>query len=488
MLRARMPDAYDLIPYTEHAYAESHPDHLEVIARLAGFRAPGYSPSLTPRVLELGCGRGGNLLPMASFWPEASFVGVDRSAASVRDARTIADAARLTNLTFVEADFTAEGALKGEFDYVLCHGVYSWIPEASRPLLLSRIRASLAQGGLAYVSFNTLPGWYHRMVARDFMRFAATHGMRGGPRAALDWLHAALTPDQWNYGDELKQVYKRLCATDPAYLTHEYLGPDNHPVYASELLAEAADSGLTYLGDALPPESSLVLLGTRGDGYVETMPLPATLDLFDFVRDTAFRRAVLHRAEEAPADDLARIGVYNPARLEPLSVASRFRRAGDGFETDECSIAPAGFFRGALRALSEHAPRSLPVVKLSRQVGVPPHKLAEELLHTWVGTAGLDFHLREPAFTTDVSPHPRADPVARWHALEGGPVTNAWHHEVKLTEEVVRKILSRLDGQTSHEDLARFVESETSALSKDECKSVVAASLSLLARSALLVG
>ena len=121
---------------------------------------------------------------MAASWPEASFVGVDRSDVQVRDAVRIAEAAELRNVSFVAADFAEVPLDAGAFDFVLCHGVDPWVPVPSRQALLARIRAALAEAGVAYVSFNTLPGWYGRSAARDWMRLAARSSFAGGPREA----------------------------------------------------------------------------------------------------------------------------------------------------------------------------------------------------------------------------------------------------------------------------------------------------------------
>ena len=159
-------DPYDRLPYTEHAYAESHPDRLSVVARLAGWAPPDVA---TARILELGCGRGGNLLPMAAGLPGATLVGVDRSHRQIDEARSIATSAGVSNLTFVEASF--EDPLSADpFEFVVAHGVCSWVAPAFRRALLRTIAGALAPSGVAYVSFNVLPGWYERMAARDWLR------------------------------------------------------------------------------------------------------------------------------------------------------------------------------------------------------------------------------------------------------------------------------------------------------------------------------
>jgi len=490
-----MFDAYDLLPYTEHAYAESHPDRLEVIARLSGFTTePGRSAA--PRVLELGCGRGGNLLPMASAWPEATFVGVDLSEGHIRDASRVAAAAELGNVTLVCGDFADARLDDGAFDFVLCHGVYSWVPLAARRGLLARIQGALAPAGVAYVSFNTLPGWYSRLAARDWMRFSARASLGGGPRDALHWLHRVVSPEHAGYRAQLGAVHERLLATDAAYLSHEYLAEEHHPAYVSTFLDEAADAGLSYLGDALPSESAPELAPPDVQSRAAGLDLRASLDLLDFTRDTAFRRALLVRSDTA-----ATLGFRAPARLDSgavrgLRVASRLRPRGDAagsgvesFEVEGTRVLASGVARQALRALAEIAPRSIPCDELAEKVGADADVVASEIYDLWITTPGVDLHAREPQLATSLSLHPRASAVARWHAVEGGPITNVWHHEVVLPEAIVRFILGRLDGKTTAEQLIAAVrQREGDRTTGGEAEAVVEASLRLLATAGLLVG
>jgi SAM-dependent methyltransferase len=493
-----MPSTYDLVPYTEHAYAESHPDQLEVVLRLSGFAPPGRVWTGAPRVLEVGCGRGGNLLPMACGWPEASFVGIDVSPVQIRDARRVAEATSLRNIRFLEADFAREPLETEPFDFVLCHGVYSWVTAEERRAILAGIARALAPGGVAMVSFNTLPGWYRRLASRDWMSFAVgspTLALGGGPRDAVRWLHDQISPEHVAARAGLAEVHARVLATDAAYLTHEYLADEHHPVYVSTFLEEASASGLTYAGDALCSESALELLPDDVTSRLPSLDVPGALSLADFVRDTAFRRAVLVRSECA-----ARASFLPPIRLDAravqgLLVASRLRPRGDAGQSDLESFVcggvvtqVSGVARRALLALAESAPRALRCDEVARRVGVGIEAVGAALFDLWLAGAGVDLHVREPALAAGVSRSPTANPVARWHALEGGPITNAWHHEVALAEPVVAFVLSRLDGQTDVARLAVAVRDRAAGrLTLEEASHVATASLALLAQSALLV-
>jgi SAM-dependent methyltransferase len=476
-------DAYDRLPYTDHAYAESHPDRLAAVARLARWDTPDVASA---RILELGCGRGGNLLPMASGLPRAELVGVDRSRRQVEEARTVAAAAELGNVRFLETGFEDLGDLGGPFDYVVAHGVASWVPPASRRALLRAAGGALAPGGIAYLSFNVLPGWYERMAARDWLRYDAD--ARQDAAASLAWLRERVSLEHVDYRRRLDAVVRRLGETDRAYATHEYLSDDHHPQLVRALLEEAADAGLAYLGDAVPAETALELLPdavrvrARGLGALAAQPL------VDFVRNTAFRRALFVRGDEAERRGWKLATELSVDALEGLRIASRLRphgspspgAASQRFDAPDISVPihdPTT--RRALHELARIAPHSLPVPELSRRAGArDPAALGRELFDLWLATGAVALHAHQPALVAAASERPLACPVARWHAAHGGPITNRWHEEVRLEEAPLPRVLALLDGTRTVTQLAEATDSSLH---------LTRASLEALAAAALLI-
>jgi SAM-dependent methyltransferase len=490
------PDPYDELPYTEHAYAESHPDRLAVVARLAGWQPP---EPVTAQILELGCGRGGNLLPMAASLPYASLVGLDRSPRQIEGARVVAAAAHLPNVTFCAGSFE-DYRPDRSFDYVVAHGVCSWIAPAARRALLRAMAEALAPSGVAYVSFNVLPGWYERMPARDWL---CTIGARGeGParsngadpneneaRASVEWLRDQVSPELADYRRRLDAVARRLTETDRAYAAHEYLAAEHHPLLVSELLGEAAASGLAYVGDAIPSEAALELLPDAVRERARVMDVGGAQQLVDFVRNTAFRRAVFVRADEAGARGWRWSPEADVTALDDLRLASRLRPHGvpaphapaERFDGTDLSVQvehPAA--RSALRELARVAPRSLPFPELARRTGAGDDlsALRTELFDLHLATGALDLHAYEPGLADGSAVRPVACPLARWHALRGGPLTNRWHQEVRV-DALLRSLLGYLDGTRTREELER-----ASGAPPD----IVRAGVQSLAAAAMLIG
>src|SRR5207247_7326990 len=119
------------------------------------------------RVLEIGCASGGNLLPMAEALPEASFLGIDLSERQINEGQQAIAALGLGNVELRHLNVLEIGPDFGLFDYIVCHGVYSWVPPVARDKILEVCRKNLAPNGVAYVSYNTLPGWHMRGMIRD---------------------------------------------------------------------------------------------------------------------------------------------------------------------------------------------------------------------------------------------------------------------------------------------------------------------------------
>src|SRR5262245_57118876 len=117
-------NSYDDVPYENFAFVQTHPDRLATIARMFGLITPEVS---TSRVLELGCASGGNLLPMAFNLPRAEFVGIDLSQRQIERGRETIAAVGIPNARLEHASILDISRDWGTFDYIICHGVFSWV-------------------------------------------------------------------------------------------------------------------------------------------------------------------------------------------------------------------------------------------------------------------------------------------------------------------------------------------------------------------------
>src|SRR5262249_54910244 len=125
--------SYEEVPYQGFALFLTSPDHLAALARLFEQSPPEVE---TCRVMELGCARGDNLIPMAFSLPRAWFCGVDLSPSQIAVGKTAIVELGLKNIELHARGIQDLGPDLGQFDFILAHGVYSWVADSVREALL----------------------------------------------------------------------------------------------------------------------------------------------------------------------------------------------------------------------------------------------------------------------------------------------------------------------------------------------------------------
>src|SRR5438445_100582 len=256
MHEARMSDAlqasYDDFPYVSKPGYATHPDCLATVATLYGMR-PAHPNHC--RFLELGCATGGNVIALAEALPGSRFVGIDLSPRQVEEGQTVVRALGLTNVELKALSILDVGDGFGEFDYVVCHGVYSWVPEPVQEKILALCKRHLASHGVAYVSYNTYPGWHQRGLVREMLnfhvrRFAEPRDRVAQARTFLDFLAAAVSERETTHGRMLREEAQLLRPEADSYLFHEHLEAVNQPLSFYQFAERAAAHALQYLDDA----------------------------------------------------------------------------------------------------------------------------------------------------------------------------------------------------------------------------------------------
>jgi len=244
---------YDELPYRSVPIEWTAPERLALASMLHG----GPRQSLDSyRVLELGCGNGANLLPLAYYRRHATFVGIDGARSQIKVANARRSALGLSNIEFTHTDFLAAAErFTDEFDFIIAQGVFSWVPHEVRDALLELCGRCLRRGGLLYLNYNTRPGWNVRGLVREFL-LAQTAGTTSLlARAQLAHQVAAkvassLTVVEHPYSQLMANEFRFVCENHVSYIAHEYLAPDNHAYWRSEFLALARRHDLDYVADA----------------------------------------------------------------------------------------------------------------------------------------------------------------------------------------------------------------------------------------------
>ncbi|MFT5433786.1 MAG: SAM-dependent methyltransferase, partial [Myxococcota bacterium] len=300
---SRARELYDEVPYPSRPQAETHPDRLATIGRLFGL--PVAPPSQC-RVIEIGCCDGGNLIPMAFRLPGSTFVGLDISPRSIKRGEQTARALGLKNLELVAADVQQADSGSAQADYIICHGMWSWVEPPVRDAVLRLIRRALAPGGVALLSYNVSPGWHMLRPMRDLMRFHA-RTLEGTPTEvvakALELVRLVADGTEETspvYSAGLHRALNVVGHFSPEYLFHDFLAPINEPFQFSDFAKVIHDGGLQYLGESgfgtmmhYGLEEALTsAVRSAATGLVEMQ------QYLDFARNTTFRYSLLCRADQ----------------------------------------------------------------------------------------------------------------------------------------------------------------------------------------------
>lgn len=415
---------YDELPYRCLPIEWTAPERLALTARLHG----GPRTRLEDcRVLELGCGDGGNLLPMAWYRRHARFVGIDAAGTQIGVARCRARRLGLSNVEFIHADVRdADTALVGRFDYIIAHGLCSWIPSEALDALFRLCAERLEDTGLLYLNYNAKPGWGLRGTAREYLLAAAPPGEALGARTRLAQALSASAADALGRSDSpyhqaLANEFRLVAEGEPSYVAHEYLAVDNHAFWRAEFMTMAQEHGLRHLADAdfnhdtgRTPDGLVV---TASDWNVGAAPTSHTVDLMCYRQ--MHSPLMVHAAVELPPalEDLSNLTIA--AALTPVGAPAEARFVHpSGYEVEAKVPAVAR----ALETLRPIWPKGLPVGSLFEDEPAVRDDL--RALHR-IGL--IDLRCHEP-------PHDGAalSPLTELECqLHGGAwVTNAYHMRV----------------------------------------------------------
>jgi methyltransferase-like protein/2-polyprenyl-3-methyl-5-hydroxy-6-metoxy-1,4-benzoquinol methylase len=469
---------YDEVPYSFHAFAQTHPDRLTLVAKLFGISTKSIHAC---RVLELGCGRGGNILPLAEQLPGSEFIGVELSEVQANEAKSLASRAGLTNIDVRHMNILDVDDSMGKFDYIITHGVYSWVPKTVQDKILDICSHNLSDCGVAYVSYNVNPGWHMRGMLRDMMVYHAsrfdTPKLRiQQARSVLDFV-ASNTSDKTPYGMFLKSEVNMLRNQGDEYLYHEHLSEVNDPIYFYQFAERCAAAGLQYLGES---DIAGMFLGHFSDEIVSTVERVASdfiqmEQYLDFLRNRMFRQSLLTHSGLAIDRELKPInlhGLYLSTQLQPEENETNAQQPGVAFTRPGVNgkfMANHPFMVAALKMLSDASPGYLAyeqlLIEARRQLDKRTLVAREQyemenaewgraILKLFVNGA-VEFHTGPPRFSTSLGATPIASRLARLLAESGDTVTNLAHQTVRLSA-FEAKVLQYLDGTNDRDMICRL--------------------------------
>lgn len=461
--------AYDQIPYESKPFPQTHPDNLATIGRLFGMAPQKITQC---RVLELGCAGGGNLIPMAFYLPESEFIGVDASIRQIETGRKTIQNLGLDNIHLEHRDILDLDGAMGKFDYIIAHGVYSWVPEAVQEKILCFAADHLAPQGIAFVSYNVYPGWHMREMIRDMMLyhvepFDTPEDQIEQARALLDFLTNSVPTDNNYYGMMLKSELELIRSVKDWYLYHDHLEEFNSPIYFHQFDQHARRHGLQYLGEA----DFSTMLSMTFSKEIETTLNRISPDIIkseqymDFIRNRQFRQTLLCHGSislkrKLEATDAASFLMSSSAR--PLSnTPNLMPDIPISFETNTGLTieTPSPITKAALLSLNKKWPRAVDLSTLQADVTamLAQHyvqtdagddeiqgELLKEMLHCYARKV-VEFHTWQADYLNDINEYPKVSRLAAYMA-KNSTMTINHRHETVILDPVAHRLISLLNG------------------------------------------
>ena len=241
-MQRNFSELYDADSYPAMSHPCADPEVNRAVARSLGLDVVEI---LGAKILEIGCGTGHHVLSLANRWPELEFVGVDISQKCIKRAKNLAAQAGIKNVSFHAVsilDFKPEE----KFDFIIAHGVFSWVPDEVKVGLMDFIPKHLTANGIAVVSFNVAAGWKDRMKVVQKARVIQAAGDVDEMTALAVYRDVA---EEWELA-----IIDDMLAKGPRVLAYDDFGPVMDPWSLGAVVKLAELSCLKWLGDSVTGE------------------------------------------------------------------------------------------------------------------------------------------------------------------------------------------------------------------------------------------
>jgi SAM-dependent methyltransferase len=468
------------VAYEGKAIRLAEPDAIAAMATLHGLTPP---PPDRCRVLELGCASGWNVISMGFRLPKSTFVGVDLVPGQIETGRFAASELGLRNVDLQARSIADITDADGTFDYIICHGVYSWVPPQVQDAILRVCDRNLATNGVAYVSYNMYPGWHRRGMLRDMLLFHDDPSLNPEERVARAraFARALSAVDPSNDTPHvaiLREQAAQLEKQTDRHLFHEQLEPWNEPVYFAEFMRRAGAHSLAYVAEASPAYEGPASADFR-DGLGPGVDRVRMEQYLDFIRGRTFRRSLLcHASQSVAPEPLSQVvaGLCVRSLVAPSTPAPEDAARGRdvaAFESAEGAKITTNnpLVTAALTVLTRAAPAVVRYTDLRHAVAerlgpstaeaaatpdVDDASLTGTLL-LFAQSGFVEFRVLPSREVVTPSVRPKASALARWQAVYSDEVTTLAHSPHRLMG-VERFLLAHLDGTKDRSQLVRVIE------------------------------
>lgn len=468
--------SYDDVPYPSFTFPQTRPDRLSAVGRFHGIETAMPDKC---RVLELGCGDGTNLLSFAYCHPASEFLGIDLSKVHIDDARTATGQLGLKNITFECADITTKASDElGKFDFIIAHGLFSWVPDFVREHILRIYAECLNSNGIGYISYNAFPGFHIRQIVRDLGQYH-TAGIEDAnekvtqAKNILGFVRQALPPDSLNaqiIERELKEMFERSSSN----IYHDDLSGFNQAFYFHEFAEMIKEHGMQYVSEADISSSNI---SGMSEDVVNALNAIGTSVIsreqyIDFIKFRRFRSTLICRGnieiDRNPEPSIVRNFRFS-SPLKPEAEVDLFDTKPLTFtgERDETAQLNHPLTKTMLAELGRSWTQSVDFDALLAKavsdlagngVNVSDDDIvkAETYLLQMIRVELVRIHRFGPETATSVSLKPKTSEFARWQIERGcKAVTTMTGMNLEPESDLVKIVISLADGTRSVDELQK---------------------------------
>ncbi len=463
--------SYNEVPYPSFVFPQTSPDRLSTLARLRGIESAYPNRS---RMLELGCGDGTNLIAFAYSYPRSRFVGIDLAEKHIDHAKRSAKELGLQNIEFIAGDLCELDTEElGKFDFIIAHGLFSWIPDAVREAVLTIYKECLSKNGVGYLSYNAYPGCHIRDMMNEMMRFHTEdiddpNEKINESRSIIEFLSDAV-PDGSVYGETLREELKQIRSRSDSNFFHDDLSYFNQPFYFHEFVSMMEEYGLTYIGEANPSTGNPDKLRSDvRETIFEISDDPLIREQYiDFIEKRRFRASLVCLAESDPLSE------YDKAAMRSLRISSTLKTT----EPVDLKTTEATRFSGPHGGLGVNHPLTKAILSVLADKGLSGMKYSEmmkaaadliqiepsdeeigrseEYLIRMFRADFINLHNSEPKFIDMVSEKPLASAFAIYQASNGSKfVTTLAETNLNIENPFIAETLKLCDGTRTKGDIA----------------------------------
>ncbi len=502
---------YDDVPYPSFTFPQTHPDRLATIAKLHGMTPANVE---TCRVLELGCGDGSNLNWISHTIPNGKFVGVDLSAKHISDAKLNAKELNLKNVEFHALDvLTLSAETFGKFDFIIAHGLFSWVPDFVREKILQIYRELLEPNGIGYLSYNAYPGCHLRDFTRNIMRFHAKDIAEPMQQVEESLKFLEFLSDTGEIGDKpsinqeiIKQEYLNLSKRTRENVFHDDLSEINQPFYFADFIAKAQENSLQFLSEAEFfstqtqhfPQKVQEMFERFGDDIIKTE------QYIDFFKSRRFRQTLLCHQEinikrklepQIVRDFLIASSVECESKKPKLSgkeVETFHGLKNTTFQMNHPLTKAALFYLSKMlsKAVSfnELIEKSVELLKDEKDADSAENiEITCEMLLKLFAANFVKLHIFQPEMVVQINQKPLVSKFSRWQAKRGDSISNIRGVSFTLENDFVRALLLLLDGTNDKKAIINALNKNPQTKNNKNLPLLMEKHLSQIAINSLLV-